>query len=256
MEFLSDSGIWTRWGSIVLLDLVLAGDNALVIALATRALPLRQRVWGRVFGTLGAVALRLIGVAFITWLFTVPLLRLAGGLLLVWIAVKLVRQPPASEGRVREGTTLVEAVGLVILADCVMSFDNVMAISGVAQGDLLLVAFGLLVSLPMVVWGSGLLARWMDRFPLIIWFGGGVLGWVAVKMIFDDPLVVDWLGEARVRHPSTGGAVPAGRGDCAVGLVVCPQSGADKGRGLNCSGFGERFGWRRPGGPFRRKIFF
>jgi YjbE family integral membrane protein len=198
MEFLSDSQFWTRWGSIVLLDLVLAGDNALVIALATRTLPLRKRVLGRVFGTLGAVALRLICVAFVTWLFTVPLLRLAGGLLLVWIAVKLVCQPPVPEGRVREGATLHEAVGIIVLADCVMSFDNVMAISGVAQGDLLLVALGLLLSLPLVVWGSGLLARWMDRFPLIIWFGGGVLGWVAVKMMMDDPFVVAWLGEARV----------------------------------------------------------
>ena len=199
MTFLSDSQFWTRWGSIILLDLVLAGDNALVIALATRTLPLRQRVLGRVFGTLGAVALRLIFVGFVTWLFTLPLLRLVGGSLLVWIAFKLVRQPPAREGRVREGATFYEAIGIIVLADCVMSFDNVMAISGVAQGNFLLVAFGLLLSLPLVVWGSSLLARWMDRFPLIIWSGGGVLGWVAMKMIFDDPLIVGWLGEARVR---------------------------------------------------------
>jgi predicted tellurium resistance membrane protein TerC len=97
---------------------------------------------------------------------------------------------------VRKGATLKEAIGIIILADVVMSFDNVMAISGVARGDLLLVVFGLLLSLPLVVWGSGLLARLMDRFPLIIWLGGGVLGWVAVEMMFDDPLIVEWLGEA------------------------------------------------------------
>ena len=101
-----------------------------------------------------------------------PLLRLAGGLLLVWIAFKLVRQPPAQVGPVREGATLRVAIGIIVVADFVMSFDNVLAISGVAQGNILLVACGLLLSLPLVVWGSGLLARWMDRFPLIIWLGG------------------------------------------------------------------------------------
>ncbi|MDR3403213.1 MAG: TerC family protein [Chthoniobacter sp.] len=196
MEFLSDSQSWARWGSIVLLDLVLAGDNALVIALAVRTLPARQQLWGRIFGTMGAVVLRLIFVAAITWLLTLPLLRFVGGLLLVWIAFKLVYQPPHHEGQVREGATLREAIGIIIIADLVMSFDNVMAISGVARGDFLLVLFGLLLSLPLVVWGSGLLARLMNRFPLIIWVGGGVLGWVAVKMIFDDPLVAGWLGEA------------------------------------------------------------
>jgi YjbE family integral membrane protein len=199
LEFLSDSQFWARWGSIVLLDLILAGDNALVIALATRTLPLRQRVWGRVLGTLGAVVLRLIGVVLVTWLLGLPLLGFMGGLLLAWISFQLVRQPHRPEGQVRAGTSLREAVGIIVLADCVMSFDNVVAIAGVAQGDILLVALGLLLSLPLVVWGSGLLAKWMDRFPVMIWLGGGVLGWVAAKMIFDDPLVLGWLGEARLR---------------------------------------------------------
>lgn len=196
MDFLSDSQFWAKWSSIVLLDLLLAGDNALVIALATRTLPARQQFLGRVLGTIGAVVLRLVFVAAITWLLMLPLLRFLGGLILVWIAYKLVHQPPNHEVHVRKGATLREAVGIIILADVVMSFDNVMAISGVARGDLLLVGFGLLLSLPLVVWGSGLLARLMDRFPLIIWLGGGVLGWVAVKMMFDDPLIVEWLGEA------------------------------------------------------------
>jgi YjbE family integral membrane protein len=199
MDFLSDPQFWAKWSSVVLLDLVLAGDNALVIALATRTLPPRQQLWGRIWGTLGAVILRLIFVAIVTWLLTLPLLRFIGGLVLIWIAFKLVHQPPAHEAHVRQGGSLKQAIGIIILADVVMSFDNVMAISGVARGDLLLVAFGLLLSLPLVVWGSGLLARLMDRFPLIIWLGGGVLGWVAVKMMLDDPLVVEWLGEALAR---------------------------------------------------------
>jgi YjbE family integral membrane protein len=199
MEFLSDSQFWARWCSVVLLDLVLAGDNALVIALATRSLPARQQFLGRVFGTVGAVGLRLAFVAAVTWLLTLPLLRFIGGSVLVWIAFKLVRPPLAHAGSVREGATLREAIGIIIIADLVMSFDNVMAISGVARGDFLLVVFGLLFSLPLVVWGSGLLAGLMERFPLIVWLGGGVLGWVAVKMMFDDPLVVGWLGETLAR---------------------------------------------------------
>lgn len=199
MEFLSDSQFWSRWGEIVLLDLVLAGDNALVIALATRSLPPRQQLWGRIFGTLGAVVLRVVFIVVVSWLLQLPLLRFIGGLLLVWIALKLVHQPPTHEGKARKGTTLWDAVWIIMLADMVMSFDNVMAISGVAQGDIVLVVFGLLLSLPLVVWGSGLLARLMNRLPLIIWLGGGVLGWVAMKMIFDDPLVVQWLGETLAR---------------------------------------------------------
>lgn len=194
MEFLSDPQFWGKWGSIVLLDLVLAGDNALVIALAVCSLPASQQFWGRVFGTFGAVILRLLFIAIITWLLSVPLLRLIGGLLLVWIAFKLVRQPGAEEGHVRSGTSLKEAIGIIILADVVMSFDNVMAISGAARGDFVLVVFGLLLSLPLVVWGSGLLARLMNRFPAVIWLGGGVLGWVAVKMMLDDPWVIECLG--------------------------------------------------------------
>jgi YjbE family integral membrane protein len=217
MEFLSDPQFWGKWGSIVLLDLVLAGDNALVIALAVRSLPAKQQFWGRLWGTLGAVLLRLAFVAAITWLLTIPLLRLIGGLMLVWIAFKLVYQPPSDDVQVRRGTTLKEAVGIIILADVVMSFDNVMAISAAARGDLVLVVFGLLLSLPLVVWGSGLLAKLMNRVPLIIWLGGGVLGWVALRMIFDDPLVIDWLGAAlaQVLHqfaPYVLGAAIAGLG--------------------------------------------
>jgi YjbE family integral membrane protein len=197
MEFLTDPQFWAKWGQIVLLDLVLAGDNALVIALAVRTLPPKQQFWGRMYGTLGAVGLRLLFIAIITWLLSVPLLRLIGGLVLVWIAYKLVAHPPGGEGeKVRTGATLKEAIGIIIIADVVMSFDNVMAISGAAHGDFVLVVFGLLLSLPLVVWGSGLLAKLMNRAPAIIWIGGGVLGWVAVRMILDDPWVLNWLGQS------------------------------------------------------------
>jgi YjbE family integral membrane protein len=193
MEFLSDPHFWWKWLSIVLIDLVLAGDNALVIALAVRSLPPKEQLYGRVFGTVGAIVLRLAFIAIVTWLLSVPYLRLMGGALLIWIAYKLVRQSSGSEESIREGASLSHAIGIIILADVVMSLDNVIAISAAARGDMVLVIFGLLLSLPLVVWGSGILARLMNKFPMIIWIGGGVLGWVAVKMMLDDPATAGWL---------------------------------------------------------------
>ncbi len=195
MEFLTDANWWAGWVRIVIIDLLLAGDNALVIALAVRSLPPREQFWGRMFGTAGAVLLRLLFVAIVTFLLTVPLLRLVGGLLLIWIALKLVRQDTGDADHIRPGATLKSAIGVIILADVVMSLDNVIAISAAARGDMVLVVFGLLLSLPLVVWGSGVLSKLMNRFPLIIWLGGGVLGYVAMHMITDDPFVIKWLGQ-------------------------------------------------------------
>ena len=194
MDFLSDPLFWKRWVRIVFIDLALAGDNAVVIALAVRGLPAREQFLGRVFGTLGAVVLRLIFVFAVTQLMRVPFLQLVCGLLLVWIALKLVRPSHEDEGKSRSGATLMEAVGVIILADVVMSLDNVIAISAAAQGDIVLVVFGLLLSLPLVVWGSGVIAKLMNRFPLIIWLGGGVLGYVALELILKDAWVHARLG--------------------------------------------------------------
>jgi YjbE family integral membrane protein len=182
-EFLS------RLWAIILIDLLLAGDNALVIALAVRSLPKRQQLLGRVFGTVGAVLLRVTLIALATALLKVPLLQLLGGLLLMWIAVKLVRPPAEQETRVREGTSLRRAIGIIVVADTVMSFDNVLGVAGAAQGDMRLVVFGIALSIPIVVWGSGLLARLMARFTWIIWLGGGLLGYVAGEMVLADEVV-------------------------------------------------------------------
>src|SRR5262245_30527030 len=171
MEFLT-AEFWARWLGIVVIDLTLAGDNALVIALAVRTLPKRQQFQGRIWGTVGAVVLRLAFIAIVTVLLGIPLLQLAGGLLLIWIAIKLVRQEePGGEEHVRHGTTLWSAVWIIIVADVVMSLDNVLAVAAAAHGDLLLVVFGITLSLPLVVWGSGVLARMMNRWPWIIWIG-------------------------------------------------------------------------------------
>jgi YjbE family integral membrane protein len=196
MGFFLDPEFWVRWVKIVIIDLLLAGDNALVIALAVRTLPRRQQLLGRLWGTAGAVVLRLVFIAIITVLLRVPLLQFVGGVVLVWIALKLVRQDAGGgeEGTVQQGATLMGAIWIIIVADVTMSLDNVIAIAGAAHGDLVLVTFGIALSIPIVVWASGILARLMNRHAWIIWAGGGVLGEVAGDMMVHDRIIHEWLG--------------------------------------------------------------
>jgi YjbE family integral membrane protein len=191
---------WFRWIQIVILDLTLAGDNALVIALAVRKLPPKQQWQGRIWGTFGAVALRILFIAIISVLLNTPLLQAAGGVVLLWIAVKLLSQEGHGEAehQVRQGGTLLEAIWIIIVADVVMSLDNVLAISGAAHGDMTLVIFGVGLSIPIVIWGSGLLSRLMARLWWIVDLGAGILGWVGGEMILGDRVVQGWLGG----HPS------------------------------------------------------
>jgi len=185
---------WARLASIILIDLTLAGDNALVIALAVRTLPKRQQFFGRLWGTAGAVVLRLAFIVVATWLLAIPLLQAVGGVLLVWIALRLVRQNAEIAGHVRQGATLREAIWIIMIADAAMSLDNVLAVAAAAHGDLLLVVVGIGLSLPLVVWGSALLAWLMNRLTWIVWLGGGVLGYFAGDMILRDQAVERWLG--------------------------------------------------------------
>src|SRR5216117_2974791 len=193
MIFLIDPEFWARVAGIIVIDLTLAGDNALVIALAVRTLPARQQLWGRLWGTAGAVGLRLAFIAIATFLLRIPLLQLVGGLALLWIAFKLVGKQTGAEGHVRQGSSLWEAVWIIIVADAVMSLDNVLAVAAAAHGDLTLVVFGIGLSLPIVVWGSGLLAVLMNRFVWIIWLGGGILGYVAGEMILKERHLARWI---------------------------------------------------------------
>ena len=194
MDNLLEPQFWGRLLEIGFLNLLLSGDNAVVIALAVRTLPRRMRVLGQIWGTAGAVALRLLFVGVVTALLQVPLLRLIGALLLLWIAVRLVR--PAGEGEAarRHGTSFWESVWIIIVADITMSLDNVLAIAAAAHGNLPLIVIGIGMSIPIVVCGSGLLAGLMNRYAWIVWLGGGILGYVAGDMMLEDPIVAGWLG--------------------------------------------------------------
>ncbi len=196
MEALVHPEFWARWLGIVIIDLSLAGDNALVIAMAVLTLPPRQRLVGLLGGTLGAVVLRIILIAVITQILLIPFLQALGGLVLVWIAIKLVRQDASDdkEHKTREVATLWEAIGIIIVADLIMSLDNVLAVAATAHGDLTLVLFGIALSIPIVICGSSFLARLMDRFRWIVWVGGGVLGWVAGELAVTDTLVEASIG--------------------------------------------------------------
>jgi len=195
---------WVAVGQIILIDILLGGDNAVVIALACSSLPPQQRTKGILWGTAGAIILRVILIAFALTLLQVPYLKLVGAALLIWIGVKLLIPEDEDEhSNIQASDKLWGAVKTVIVADLVMSVDNVIAIAGAAQGageehQLALVIFGLLVSIPIIVWGSQLVLKLMDRFPMIITLGGMLLGWIAGTMAHTDPAVVDYLPQEKV----------------------------------------------------------
>jgi len=203
MEFLTPA-FWVAVGQIILIDILLGGDNAVVIALACRGLPQKQRKLGIIYGTAGAIVLRVILIAFALALLAIPYLKLVGGLLLVWIGVKLLmpQDDHDDHSSIASSDKLWGAVKTVIVADLVMSVDNVLAIAGAAesagQHQLPLVIFGLIVSIPIIVAGSQLVLKLMDRFPLIITLGAMLLGWIAGQMIFTDPGVKAHLPDAKV----------------------------------------------------------
>jgi YjbE family integral membrane protein len=183
------SSAWfSALASIVLIDLVLAGDNAIVIGLAARNVPkhLQQRVV--MWGTVGAIVVRALLTGVVVWLLKIPGFLLVGGLALVYIGWKLTKEDDGGH-RIEAKASFRGAVQTIIVADAVMGVDNVLAVGGAAHGSWLLVIIGLLISVPIVVWGSTLVLRWVERFPAILWLGAAVLGWTAAKMIGSEPLL-------------------------------------------------------------------
>jgi YjbE family integral membrane protein len=191
MEALATPDFWIAVGQIIMIDILLGGDNAVVIALACRNLPPAQRKWGIIYGTAGAIILRVILIAFALTLLDIPYLKLVGAALLIYIGVKLLLPESEEEHNINPSDKLWGAVRTVVMADLVMSVDNVLAIAGAAQNTgehkLALVIFGLLVSIPIIVWGSQIVLKLMDRFPIIITAGGMLLGWIAGQMAYTDP---------------------------------------------------------------------
>ena len=179
--------------NIVIIDLILAGDNAVVIAMAVRSLPRKQRQTGIFLGAGAAVLLRVVLTFFVAQLLNIPLVKLSGGLLIAWIAVKLFLEGAPEQDGGQEAKTIWQAMWLILIADITMSTDNVLAVAGASHGNLFLLVFGLALSIPFVVFTSNLLAMLMDRYPIIIYIGAAVLGKVSGELIFTDPIVAGWL---------------------------------------------------------------
>ncbi|GAB4464949.1 MAG: TerC family protein [Burkholderiaceae bacterium] len=194
---------WDAIVQIIIIDILLGGDNAVIIALACRNLPPKHRRLGIVWGAAGAIVLRVVLITVAVALLAVPFLKLVGGLLLLWIGVKLIAPPPEDDAHsgIQASDRLLAAIRTIIVADFVMSLDNVIAIAGAAeQADPAqrtgLVVFGLLVSVPFIVFGSQLILKLLDRLPIIVVLGGGLLGWIAGRLIAGDPIVRPYVPAA------------------------------------------------------------
>jgi YjbE family integral membrane protein len=215
---------WLAALEIVVINILLSGDNAVVIALACRNLPPHQRRWGVFWGAIGAIILRIILTFFAVSLLQLSWLKIVGGVLLVWIGIKLIAEEDG-EGSpdVRASDRLMSAVRTVVIADLVMSIDNVLGVAAAAKGSLLLLVFGLVVSVPLVIGGAQLIMRLIERFPILIVAGGGLLGYVAGELIIEDSALVDWV---HVHAPWLGWVAPV----AGVALVVAPAKWLERRR--------------------------
>ena len=199
MPDISSSLFWIAVLQIIAIDIMLGGDNAVVIALACRKLPEEQRNKGIFWGVIGARGLRVVMIFFALQLLAVPYLKIVGGLLLFWIGIKLMM--PEHEGehdRIEGGTTLMAAIKTIVVADAVMSLDNVIAVAAAAQGSVVLLVLGLAISIPLVIFGSTLMIKLMERFPVIVLLGAALIGWVGGETIASDAALHDYA----VAHPA------------------------------------------------------
>ena len=214
LEMFSTSQFWVDVFKIIVIDLLLSGDNAVVIALACRNLPAGQRSKGILFGVAGAIGLRVILTFFAVSLLSLPYLRLVGALLLLWIGVKLILpEEEHNAGNIQADTRLFGAVKTIIIADFVMSLDNVLGVAAAAHGNAMLLAFGLLVSIPLIAWSSQLVLKLIDRFPFIIYAGGMLLGYVAGEMLISETVFSPLVEAQHYVH----GLIPA---LCALLVLV------------------------------------
>jgi len=192
-----DLSFLSSLASIVIIDLILAGDNAVVIAMAVRSLPPEQRKKGIIYGSGAAVLLRVVATFFVAQLLQMNFIKLAGGVLITWIAVKLFIEGVPEETAGKEASTIAQAVKIIVIADITMAIDNMLAVGGASHGNLFLLLFGLGLSIPLVVFTSNLLSMLMDKYPIIIYIGAAVLGKVGGEMIITDPFVVNMLNPGK-----------------------------------------------------------
>ncbi len=197
MQWLFESITWSALMQIVAIDILLGGDNAVIIALACRNLPIQLRNKAILAGVAGAILLRIALLFFAIQLLSLPGLKIVGAILLIWIGIKLLKPEDDDHGAINGGVSLVTAIKTIIVADVVMSLDNVLALAGAAGGDLLLVSLGVLISIPIIVWGSRLVLALMDKFPQVIILGAGLLGWISGGMLVSDI----WL-QPRIPFPA------------------------------------------------------
>jgi len=193
IAWLSDARNWVALLEIIGVNIVLSGDNAVVIALACRTLPPAQQRLAIIFGAAGAIVLRAVLTVFAVLLLTRPYLKLAGGALLLWIAIKLLLPDDDGDGETEGHAGMFAAIKTIVIADLVMSLDNVLGVAAVAKGDVILLVLGLLISMPLIIYGSTLIMGLMGRFPVLITLGAALLGYVAGEMVVSDPVVVPWI---------------------------------------------------------------
>jgi len=184
---------WIAVGKIIWINILLSGDNAVVIAMACRGLPHRQRVWGMILGAGVAVLLRVVFTVFVAALMLMPWLKIVGGLALFYIAAKLLVPEHADENETEATEHLWRAVRIVAIADIVMSLDNVIAIAAAAKGNMALLVIGLGISIPLIIAGSALIMALLDRFPILVWAGAALLGWIVGEVIATDPVIHGYL---------------------------------------------------------------
>ena len=228
MDAIGTSFFWVTLAQIMMINIVLSGDNAVVIALASRSLPAQQQRKAIFYGSFGAIILRVILTFFAVLLLGMPYLKIVGAVLLGWIGIKMLL-PDDDEVEVSASTQLWAAIKTIIVADFIMSLDNVLGVAAAAKGSLLLLIIGLAISIPIIIYGSTLVLKLMTRWPIIVTIGGGVLGWVAGEMAVTDPVVEPWLqGHAYWLHefaPGIGAAlvVIAGRAHVALEIATAAR---------------------------------
>jgi YjbE family integral membrane protein len=214
MSVITSPVFWLALSQIILINIVLSGDNAVVIALACRSLPPQQQKKAIIFGSMGAIVLRLILTFFAVYLLTLPYLKLIGAALLLWIGVGLLKGED-DDADIEGNAGLMAAVKTIVVADLVMSLDNVIGVAAAAKGDVLLLVLGLVISIPLIIFGSTIILKLMTRFPVIITLGAGLLGWVAGEMCLTDPAIHNFIEQHHYLHnvlPAAGALLVVGLG--------------------------------------------